>query len=72
VGSSQLTPNAAFSSRAHIPTGRVSLESVIELLIQDFGVVPLSARLARDACHKPEPSSPVAVVELISRLQWLK
>jgi hypothetical protein len=43
VGSSQLTPNAAFSSRAHIPTGRVSLESVIELLIQDFGVVPLSA-----------------------------
>jgi hypothetical protein len=41
VGSSQLTPNAVFSSKAHVPTGRVSLESVIELLIQDFGVVPL-------------------------------
>ena len=43
VGSSQLTPNAVVSSRAHVPTGRVSLESVIELLIQDFGVVPLRA-----------------------------
>lgn len=41
MGSSQLTPNAVVSSKAHVPTGRVSLESVLELLIQDFGVVPL-------------------------------
>ena len=41
VGSSQLTPTAVVSRRTHLPTGRVSLESVLELLIQGFGVVPL-------------------------------
>jgi hypothetical protein len=41
VGSSQLTRSAVVSHKTHVPTGRVSLESVIELLISEFGVVPL-------------------------------
>lgn len=42
-GSSQLTRSAVVSHRTHVPTGRVSLESVIELLITDFNVVPRRA-----------------------------
>lgn len=41
VGSSQLTKGAVVSRRTHVPTGRVALESVLDLLISDFGVVPL-------------------------------
>jgi hypothetical protein len=41
VGSSQLTPASVVSRRTHVPTGRVALEAVLELLIRDFGVVPL-------------------------------
>lgn len=41
VGSSQLTPSAVVNRKAHVPTGRVALESVIELLITDLNVVPL-------------------------------
>lgn len=29
------------SRKTHVPTGRVALEAVLELLIRDFGVVPL-------------------------------
>ncbi len=43
VGSSQLTSNAVVSNKMHVPTGRVSLELVINLLIRDFNVVPLRA-----------------------------
>jgi hypothetical protein len=41
LGTSQLTREAVVTRRTHVPTGRVSLESVIRLLITDFGVVPL-------------------------------
>lgn len=41
IGSSQLTPDAVVSHRTHVPSGRVSLESVVELLIREFKVVPL-------------------------------
>ena len=41
VGTSQLTPASVVSRRTHVPTGRVALEAVLELLIRDFGVVPL-------------------------------
>lgn len=37
----QLTPASVVSHRTHVPTGRVALEAVLELLIRDFGVVPL-------------------------------
>lgn len=41
VGSSQLTPASVVSRKTHVPTGRVAVEAVLELLIRDFGVVPL-------------------------------
>jgi hypothetical protein len=41
VGSSQLTRTSVVSHKTHVPTGRVALESVLDLLIRDFGVVPL-------------------------------
>lgn len=51
VGHSQLTPGAVMTRKTHVPTGRVSLESVIRLLITEFGVIPLrtdwDATLAR-------------------------
>lgn len=40
VGSSQITSHAVLSGFKHVPTGRVSLESVIRSLITDMGVVP--------------------------------
>ncbi len=41
VGHSQLTSGAVLTRKTHVPTGRVSLESVIRLLITEFGVIPL-------------------------------
>jgi hypothetical protein len=41
IGSSQLTREAVISHKDHLPTGRVSLESVIRLVIANYGVVPL-------------------------------
>ncbi|MGH3529969.1 MAG: hypothetical protein ACRDQ6_22110 [Pseudonocardiaceae bacterium] len=41
VGSSQLTHGSVVSRKTHVPTGRVALEAVLDLLIRDFGVVPL-------------------------------
>lgn len=43
VGSSQLTSASVVSHKTHVPTGRVALEAVLELLVRDFGVVPLRA-----------------------------
>lgn len=39
VGSSQLTPSAVLSHQDHVPSGRVSLEAVIQMLISELGVV---------------------------------
>jgi hypothetical protein len=41
LGSSQLMPNAVVDSHDHMPTGRISLESVLAYLITDLGVVAL-------------------------------
>jgi hypothetical protein len=40
LGSSQLRANAVVGSADHIPTGRVSFESVLGYMIQHQGVVP--------------------------------
>lgn len=40
LGSSQLAKNAVISSKTHVPSGRIALEEVIQLLILDWGVVP--------------------------------
>jgi hypothetical protein len=40
-GRSQLSPTAVISHRAHVPTGRMALESVIQLAVNELGVVPL-------------------------------
>jgi hypothetical protein len=39
-------PVGPVSHKMHVPTGRVSIESVIKLLVDEFGVVPL-----RDDCE---------------------
>lgn len=44
VGQSAIRPSDLH--RAHIPTGRVSLEAVVRLAITEFGVTPLQARWA--------------------------
>jgi hypothetical protein len=41
VGGSQLMSNAVVSHKTHVPTGRVSLESVVELLMRESGVLPI-------------------------------
>jgi hypothetical protein len=41
VGQSQLSPDAVFTRKQHMPTGRVSLEEVILMLIEELNVVPL-------------------------------
>jgi hypothetical protein len=41
VGHTQLASNAVLSNKAHHPTGRISLESVIRTLITDYGVSPI-------------------------------
>jgi hypothetical protein len=41
IGRTQLAPDAVISSKAHHPTGRVSLESVIRTCIADYGVTPM-------------------------------
>jgi hypothetical protein len=43
LGGSQLTSDAVITRKTHIPSGRVSLESVIQVLISEFNVVPLRA-----------------------------
>lgn len=44
VGQTAIRPDDLH--RAHIPTGRVSLEAVVRLAITEFGVTPLQARWA--------------------------
>jgi hypothetical protein len=41
IGSTQLARNAVLSNKAHYPTGRISLESVVRNLITDYGVTPM-------------------------------
>jgi hypothetical protein len=41
LGHTQLAPDAVLSHKAHHPTGRVSLESVIRTCISEYGVEPL-------------------------------
>jgi len=41
LGRTQLAEHAVLSEKAHHPTGRVSLESVIRTCIADYGVEPL-------------------------------
>jgi hypothetical protein len=40
VGSTQLADNAVISNHHHLPTGRVSVEGIIRLAINDLGVRP--------------------------------
>jgi hypothetical protein len=41
IGATQLREDAVLSYRAHYPTGRVSLESVIRVCIAEYGVSPM-------------------------------
>lgn len=41
LGQSQLTRDAVMTRKQHLPTGRLSLETVIETLITEFNVVPV-------------------------------
>jgi hypothetical protein len=41
LGHTQLAEDAVLSDKAHHPTGRVSLESVIRTCITEYGVEPL-------------------------------
>ena len=41
LGRTQLAPDAVLSQKAHQPTGRVSLESVIRACITEYNVRPL-------------------------------
>lgn len=41
LGRTQLAEDAVLSQKAHYPTGRVSIESVIRACITEHGVVPL-------------------------------
>ncbi len=40
VGNAELRPDAVISRKAHIPSGRVALEQVIQLLLREYQVVP--------------------------------
>lgn len=37
--------------RRHLPTGRVVLEDIVQMLVEDFGVVPLKTGWRRDLAH---------------------
>jgi len=41
MGHVKLDPDGMLLQKAHLPGGRVSVESIVRLLIQDFGVIPL-------------------------------
>ncbi|WP_300604591.1 hypothetical protein [Trebonia sp.] len=41
LGRTQLAPDAVLSYKAHHPTGRISLESVIRACIAEYGVTPV-------------------------------
>lgn len=41
VGSAAITPDGVLTPKSHLPTARVTLESVIRLCIEEFGVEPL-------------------------------
>jgi hypothetical protein len=41
IGSTQLRKDAVLSYKAHYPTGRISLESVVRTLIAEYGVSPM-------------------------------
>lgn len=40
AGQAILAPDGVITPRAHLPSGRISLESVVLVLIRDFGVRP--------------------------------
>jgi hypothetical protein len=40
IGHTQLAPDAVLSYKAHHPTGRISLESVVRTCVADYGVIP--------------------------------
>lgn len=40
IGSAALAPDGVFTPRAHLPSPRASFESVVRLLIEQFGVTP--------------------------------
>lgn len=42
IGHTQLAPDAVLSYKAHHPTGRISLESVIRTCIAEYGVTPMN------------------------------
>ena len=41
LGHARLHHDGVFSRKAHMPTGRISLESVIRLCIREYGIQPL-------------------------------
>jgi len=44
LGHTQLAPHAVLSYKAHHPTGRISLESVIRTCITEYGVTPMNEK----------------------------
>jgi hypothetical protein len=48
IGSAQLAPDAVLSYRAHYPTGRISLESVIRTCIAEYGVTAMNENWEQD------------------------
>jgi hypothetical protein len=46
IGHTQLAPDAVLSYKAHHPTGRISLESVIRTCISEYGVTPMNPKWA--------------------------
>lgn len=40
LGTSQLSKAAVLTRKTHIPTGRIAVEHVLQLLLDDFNVVP--------------------------------
>jgi hypothetical protein len=48
IGHTQLAPDAVLSYKAHHPTGRISLESVIRTCIAEYGVTPMNEDWEQD------------------------
>jgi hypothetical protein len=46
IGHTQLAADAVLSYKAHHPTGRISLESVIRTCIAEYGVTPMNEQWA--------------------------
>ena len=48
IGYTQLARDAVLSYKAHYPTGRISLESVIRTCITEYGVIPINGNWEQD------------------------